>query len=189
MRSSRLRPRSDRTPRSSRCSTACGISTRSTRNSAVNGCSAASAPSRRRSTSSARWCSCSRCSRSISASATAGCRSGSRHRRHLRQRQVRRVASENILQEMWEKWVFLASLAASTSLMRTSVGNILAAPGGRDFLLGILDECRRDREAAGYSPRAPFVERNWHAHHRRLAAERVDVPRHQGGPARSKPIT
>src|SRR5438477_12254393 len=51
------------------------------------------------------------------------------------------VASENILQEMWEKWVFLASLAASTSLMRSSVGNILAAPGGRDFLLGILDDC------------------------------------------------
>src|ERR1700722_10442811 len=50
------------------------------------------------------------------------------------------VASENILQDMWEKWVFLASLAASTCLMRTTVGNILAAPGGRDFLLGIADE-------------------------------------------------
>src|ERR1700724_2015381 len=48
------------------------------------------------------------------------------------------VASEHIVQEMWEKWVFLASLAASTSLMRTSVGNILAAPGGRDFILGVV---------------------------------------------------
>src|ERR1700727_1915343 len=45
------------------------------------------------------------------------------------------VASEHVVQEMWEKWVFLASLAASTSLMRTSVGNILAAPGGKDFIL------------------------------------------------------
>src|SRR5207245_222166 len=36
------------------------------------------------------------------------------------------VASERIMQDMWEKWVFLASLAASTCLMRTSVGNILA---------------------------------------------------------------
>src|SRR4051794_24231707 len=43
------------------------------------------------------------------------------------------VASEQIIQDMWEKWVFLATLAASTCLMRTSVGNILAAPGGRDF--------------------------------------------------------
>src|SRR5882757_4292421 len=32
------------------------------------------------------------------------------------------VASEHIMQDMWEKWVFLASLAASTCLMRTSVG-------------------------------------------------------------------
>src|ERR1700675_3552039 len=50
------------------------------------------------------------------------------------------VASEHIIQEMWEKWVFLASLAASTCLMRASVGTILAAPGGKDFLLGMLDE-------------------------------------------------
>jgi 2-dehydropantoate 2-reductase len=69
------------------------------------------------------------------------------------------AASENIMQEMWEKWVFLASLAASTSLMRTSVGNILAAPGGRDFLLGIVDECSAIAKAAGHAPRAPFLER------------------------------
>jgi 2-dehydropantoate 2-reductase len=69
------------------------------------------------------------------------------------------VASENILQDMWEKWVFLASLAASTSLMRTSVGNILAAPGGRDFLLGIVDECSAIAASEGYAPRAPFRER------------------------------
>src|SRR6266496_2578308 len=29
------------------------------------------------------------------------------------------TASQNIMQDMWEKWVFLSSLAASTSLMRT----------------------------------------------------------------------
>jgi 2-dehydropantoate 2-reductase len=69
------------------------------------------------------------------------------------------VASENIMQEMWEKWVFLASLAASTSLMRAPVGDILAAPGGRDFLLGILDECSAIAKAAGHPPRAPFLER------------------------------
>jgi 2-dehydropantoate 2-reductase len=69
------------------------------------------------------------------------------------------VASENILQDMWEKWVFLASLAASTSLMRTSVGNILAAPGGKDFLLGMVDECSAVARSQGYAPRAPFVER------------------------------
>ena len=69
------------------------------------------------------------------------------------------VASETILQDMWEKWVFLASLAASTSLMRASVGHILAAPGGKDFILGMLDECSAVAEAEGYAPRAPFLER------------------------------
>jgi 2-dehydropantoate 2-reductase len=69
------------------------------------------------------------------------------------------VASEHIIQEMWEKWVFLASLAASTCLMRTSVGNILASPGGKDFILGMLDECKAVATAEGHAPRAPFLER------------------------------
>ncbi|MET4045374.1 2-dehydropantoate 2-reductase [Bradyrhizobium sp. RT6a] len=69
------------------------------------------------------------------------------------------TASQNIMQDMWEKWVFLSSLAASTSLMRTSVGNILAAPGGRDFLLGMLDETSAIAAASGYAPGGPFFER------------------------------
>jgi 2-dehydropantoate 2-reductase len=69
------------------------------------------------------------------------------------------VASEHVVQEMWEKWVFLASLAASTCLMRTSVGNVLAAPGGKDFILGMLDECSAVATAEGHAPRAPFLER------------------------------
>ena len=59
------------------------------------------------------------------------------------------AASETVLQDMWEKWVFLASSAASTSLMRAPIGMILAAPGGKDFLLGILDECRAVAAAEG----------------------------------------
>jgi 2-dehydropantoate 2-reductase len=69
------------------------------------------------------------------------------------------VASEHIMQDMWEKWVFLASLAASTCLMRTSVGNILAATGGKDFLLGMLDECSAVSAAEGYAPGGPFFQR------------------------------
>ena len=69
------------------------------------------------------------------------------------------VASENIMQEMWEKWVFLASLAASTCLMRTAVGNILAVPGGKDFILGMLDECSAVAGAEGHAPSGPFFQR------------------------------
>lgn len=69
------------------------------------------------------------------------------------------AASETIVQDMWEKWVFLAALAASTCLMRASVGIILAAPGGKDFVLGMLDECSAVAAAEGYAPRAAFLER------------------------------
>jgi 2-dehydropantoate 2-reductase len=67
--------------------------------------------------------------------------------------------SENVMQDMWEKWVFLASLAASTCLMRTSVGNIMAVPGGKDFLLGMLDEASAVATAEGFAPAGPFFQR------------------------------
>ena len=67
--------------------------------------------------------------------------------------------SGQVMQDMWEKWVFLASLAASTCLMRTSVGNILAAPGGKDFILGMLDECSAVATAEGFAPGGPFFQR------------------------------
>jgi 2-dehydropantoate 2-reductase len=69
------------------------------------------------------------------------------------------AASEHVVQEMWEKWVFLASLAASTCLMRASVGTILAAPGGKDFILGVLDECGAVAAAEGHATTGPFFER------------------------------
>lgn len=68
-------------------------------------------------------------------------------------------ASDNILQDMWEKWLFLATLAACTSAMRGTIGDILAAPGGRDFILGVRDECLSVAVAAGYPPRPGFLER------------------------------
>ena len=100
------------------------------------------------------------------------------------------AASEHIMQDMWEKWVFLATLAASTSLMRTSVGNILSAPGGRDFLLGMLDECSAISSAEGFTPAGPYLP----AHARKsddrgFPDDRFDVPRHQGRLCWSKPIT
>ena len=69
------------------------------------------------------------------------------------------AASEHIMQDMWEKWVFLATLAACTCLMRTSVGDILASPGGKDFVLGMLDESSAVATAEGYAPSGPFFQR------------------------------
>lgn len=67
--------------------------------------------------------------------------------------------SDNIMQDMWEKWVFLATIAGATSSMRAAVGDIVAAPGGRDFILGVRDECSAVATANGFAPRAAFLER------------------------------
>jgi 2-dehydropantoate 2-reductase len=67
--------------------------------------------------------------------------------------------SENIMQDMWEKWVLLATIASSTSLMRSPIGHILAAPGGRDFMLGLRDECSAVAKAADYAPREALLTR------------------------------
>lgn len=69
------------------------------------------------------------------------------------------AASDTIMQDMWEKWVFLATIAGATSSMRGAVGDIVAAPGGRDFMLGVRDECAAVASANGFAPRAAFLER------------------------------
>ena len=67
-------------------------------------------------------------------------------------------ASSRILQEMWEKWVFIAVAAGATCLMRASIGNIVTA-GGADLSLSLLDECCAIAAANGFGPRAVSVER------------------------------
>lgn len=68
-------------------------------------------------------------------------------------------ASSHAVQDMWDKWVFLASLAGITCLMRAPVGDIVAAPGGREAALALLDDCRRIAAACGHEPGATVVER------------------------------
>jgi 2-dehydropantoate 2-reductase len=60
--------------------------------------------------------------------------------------------------EMWEKWVFLATLAGSTCLMRASVGQIVSSPGGREFMVNLLAECRAIATAAGYPPTEGVID-------------------------------
>ncbi|MGH9663897.1 MAG: 2-dehydropantoate 2-reductase [Bryobacteraceae bacterium] len=67
-------------------------------------------------------------------------------------------ASAGIVQEMWEKWVMLATLAGIMCLMRASVGDIVAAPGGEAFTLQLLAECIAVAEADGHAPRPEVLE-------------------------------
>ncbi|MEW9573119.1 2-dehydropantoate 2-reductase [Rhodanobacter sp. Si-c] len=68
-------------------------------------------------------------------------------------------ASTTIVQDMWDKWVFLASLAGITCLMRAPVGDIMAAPGGREATLALLDDCRRVAAAHGHEPHPAVLQR------------------------------
>jgi 2-dehydropantoate 2-reductase len=67
--------------------------------------------------------------------------------------------STTILQDMWDKWVFLASLAGITCLMRASVGDIVAAPGGERATLDLFKDCRRVAQAHGHAPSEAVLER------------------------------
>lgn len=68
-------------------------------------------------------------------------------------------ASDVIMQEMYEKWVFLATLAGATSLMRAPAGAITGAPGGEQFIRTLRAEIASVAEAAGHPPRAEFIAR------------------------------
>lgn len=61
-------------------------------------------------------------------------------------------ASEDVVQEMWDKWTMLASLGALTCLMRGTVGEIAAAPGGVALARATLAEACAVAGAAGHRP-------------------------------------
>ncbi len=58
--------------------------------------------------------------------------------------------SDEIIARMWQKWVFIATIGALTCLMRGTVGDIVAVPGGRDLGPAILAEASAVSAAAGY---------------------------------------
>jgi 2-dehydropantoate 2-reductase len=63
------------------------------------------------------------------------------------------LLSQDITHEMWEKWVFIAAAAATTCLMRATVGDLVSA-GAQDIASGMLDECDAIATAHKYAPRA-----------------------------------
>ncbi|MGO8920017.1 MAG: 2-dehydropantoate 2-reductase [Stellaceae bacterium] len=88
-------------------------------------------------------------SRSARAEAIAAALSGARFETRL---------SETILQEMWEKWVFIATGAGITCLMRATLGDIVAA-GAADLALALFDECAGIAATQGFPARPAFLER------------------------------
>ena len=69
--------------------------------------------------------------------------------------------STDISRDMWQKWVFLASLGAITCLLRGNIGEIVAAPGGAELCLSALRECAAIASASGYPmPEAFLAEKS-----------------------------
>lgn len=67
-------------------------------------------------------------------------------------------ASDHIVSDMWEKWVMISSLAALTTLMRATVGEIARSPYGDRIATALFDECLSVARAHGCMPRDSFVK-------------------------------
>ena len=65
---------------------------------------------------------------------------------------VRASVAPDIMQARWEKLVMLAALAATTTLTRATIGEIMAAPSGEAFALAALGECAAIAAAEDHAP-------------------------------------
>ncbi len=61
--------------------------------------------------------------------------------------------SDDILQELWEKWCMLAAGAALCCLMRGTVGEVMATNHGAAIAQALLEEARAVAATAGHAPR------------------------------------
>jgi 2-dehydropantoate 2-reductase len=62
-------------------------------------------------------------------------------------------ANPNIVQEMWEKFVFISAMAGMNCLMRGNIGEIVATEQGAALMVEALAECQAVAAAAGHDPR------------------------------------
>lgn len=61
-------------------------------------------------------------------------------------------AHADILQDMWDKWVMLGTLASLTCALRAPVGDFLETNDGEAIVRETLAECRQVAAAAGHAP-------------------------------------
>ncbi|MFF1780752.1 2-dehydropantoate 2-reductase [Streptomyces virginiae] len=59
-------------------------------------------------------------------------------------------ATQDIVAAMWHKWVFISTLVALTCLMRGTVGEVNAVPGGSDLAAALISETTAVARAAGH---------------------------------------
>jgi 2-dehydropantoate 2-reductase len=100
------------------------------------------------------------------------------------------VLSDTIEQTMWDKFVFLATLAASTCTLRASIGDILRTVAGESFITGLLGEAAKVAQACGHTvgeaPLAAFRKQLTDPGSSLMASMLRDVER--GGPTEADHI-
>ncbi len=68
------------------------------------------------------------------------------------------VALDNVMQEMWEKFVHLATAAAMTCLMRANTGQIVSSDEGAALFQQMLETSAEVARASGYPPSVEFMD-------------------------------
>ena len=71
---------------------------------------------------------------------------------------VNAPASENVMLDMWEKFVMITTMAGMNCLLRGTIGEIAATEDGAGLVLQLLAENRAVAAAAGYEPRQAYCD-------------------------------
>jgi 2-dehydropantoate 2-reductase len=66
--------------------------------------------------------------------------------------------SSDIMQAMWQKWVFIATIGLVTCLFNAPVGEINAVPYGEETALQCLDDCAAVAAACGHPAPTPYLD-------------------------------
>ena len=66
--------------------------------------------------------------------------------------------SENVMLDMWEKFVFITTMAGMNCLMRGTIGDINATDDGAALMLALFAETQAVAAAAGYQPRQAYCD-------------------------------
>ncbi|CAL9337716.1 hypothetical protein SUDANB121_00214 [Nocardiopsis dassonvillei] len=69
------------------------------------------------------------------------------------------TATGDAVRELWDKWVFLATMGACNCLMRAPIGRINSAVGGREFSRAVFEEAAAVSAASGHPLRPEVRER------------------------------
>ena len=66
--------------------------------------------------------------------------------------------SDNVMLDMWEKFVMITTMAGMNCLMRGTIGEIAATEDGAALMLELFAENQAVAEAAGYAPRQAYCD-------------------------------